>query len=449
MAYTSVIPVHRLDCAIHYVLDDEKCSRKIEKSLKGEIGKALNQDHTEQGLFESALGCTCESAFEDMCRVKEMWHKEGGVQGFHLVQSFAAGEVAPELAHQIGLEFAQQLLGEDFQAVVSTHLNTRCTHNHIVWNSVSIKDGRKYRSNRKSYLTQVRRISDELCRKYELSVIQTDKSERVGRPYAQWLAEQNWMPTWKTAIQQDVDTAIASSLTWKQFLRALEKQGYAFRFDRKYPTLKPPGKEHCVRFKTLGRNYTPEAIQNRILYPKPYYRAGKEPFPVRRFLILLGEKPPHRNSGLRALYYSYLYKVGALQKKPRYLSYAVREDIRKLDKRIEQAEFIFQNQIDNREQLTSIRQKAEDEIAVLLKERRKLYRYEPDSQQIGVLTEQLKKLRHTIKLCRNIETHSIEMEQRLQAAQQAAQQEEQQRQKKQAQEEKKKQTQNRENQKGR
>ena len=233
IAYTSVIPVHRLDCAINYVLDDEKCSRKKEKSLKGEIGKALNQDQTEQVVFESALGCTCETAFEDMCRIKKTWHKEDGVQGFHLVQSFAAGEVTPELAHQIGLEFAQQLLGEDFQAVVSTHLNTRCTHNHIVWNSVSMKDGRKYRSNQKSYLTQVRRISDELCCKYGLSVIQTDKSERVGRPYAQWLAEQNGMSTWKTAIQQDVDAAIATSLTWKQFLRALEKQGYTFRFDRK------------------------------------------------------------------------------------------------------------------------------------------------------------------------------------------------------------------------
>lgn len=76
---------------------------------------------------------------------------------------------------------------------------------------------------------------------------------------------------------------------------------------------------------------------------------------------------------------------------------------------------------------------------------RKLYRYQPDSPQIGVLTEQLKKLRHTVKLCRNIEIHSIEMEQRLQAAQQ----EEQQRQEKQAQEEKKKQTRNRENQKRR
>ena len=86
MAYTSVIPVHRLDNAIDYTLDEKKCSRRgNEKSLEGEIGKALNQEKTEQDLFQSAIGCTCDTAFEDMCKIKKMWHKEKGVQGFHLV----------------------------------------------------------------------------------------------------------------------------------------------------------------------------------------------------------------------------------------------------------------------------------------------------------------------------------------------------------------------------
>ena len=438
-----MIPVHRLDNAIDYTLDEKKSSRREnEKSLESEIGKALNQEKTEQDLFQSAIGCTCDTAFEDMCKIKKMWHKEEGVQGFHLVQSFAAGEVSPELAHQIGLEFAERLLGGEFQAVVSTHLNTKCIHNHIVWNSVSMKTGRKYRSNEKSYVTGVRRISDELCEKHGLSVIQTEQSERVARPYSQWLAEQNGTPTWKTPIRQDVDNAIAASLTWKQFLRALEKQGYTFRFDRKYPTLILPGTGRTVRFKTLGRNYTPEAIQNRILYPKPPHRAGKQTPPASRFLLLLGETQPRKLTGLRALYYSYLYKMGALPKKPRYPSYAVRQDIRRLDQRIEQAEFIFKNHIENRGQLRAIRQKVEDEIAALIKQRQKLYRYQPDSPQISELTEQLKKLRHTAKLCRNIEAHSIEMEQRLQAAQQK----EQQRKEKQAQEEQKKEARNRENQ---
>ncbi len=374
-----------------------------------------------------------------------MWHNEEGVQGFHLVQSFASGEVTPELAHQIGLEFADRLLDGKFQAVVSTHLNTKCIHNHLVWNSVSMKNGRKYRSNERTYVTGVRRISDELCVKHGLSVIHTEKSEQVARPYAQWLAEQNGAPTWETPIQQDLNAAAAVSLTWKQFLRELEQKGYAFRFDRKYPALILPGNGRTVRFKTLGKQYTPEAIQRRILYPKPPRRAGKEQPPANRFLLLLGETPSRKLSGLRALYYSYLYKVGALPKKPRYPSYAVREDIRRLDQRIEQAEFIFKHRIEDLGQLAAIRQEAEDEIAVRIKERQKLYRYQPNSPQIAVLTEKLKKLRHTAKLCRNIETHSIEMEQRLQAARL----EEQQRKEQQAKEEQKKQSRNRDNQKRR
>ena len=435
--------MHRLDNSVDYVLDEKKASRSQNAdSLQAAVDYALNKDKTERDLFCSAIGCTLDSAFKDMCQIKRMWHKEKGVQGFHLVQSFAAGEVTPELAHQIGQELADRLLGGKFQVVISTHLNTGHIHNHLVWNSVSIQMGKKYRSNEKSYFTQVRRISDELCRKYQLSVIDTEKSERVARPYAQWLAEQEGKPTWKTVIQQDVDAAIAASLTWKQFLRVLEQQGYTFRFDRKYMTLKPPGKDRPVRFKTLGKNYTPEAIQRRILYPRRSAPAGKRTPPAHGLLLLLGETQPCKLTGLRALYYSYLYKVGALPKKTRYPSYAVREDIRKLDKRIEQAEFIFQNKIEDRGQLATIRQKAENEIAVLLKQRQKLYRYQPGSPQIGVLTEQLKKQRHIVKLCRNIETHSIEMEKRLQAARI----EEQQRKEQQAKDKKKEETRKRENQ---
>ena len=194
-----------------------------------------------------------------------MWHKEKGVQGFHLVQSFAPGEASPELAHQIGQEFAQKLLNGKFQVIISTHLNTKCLYNHLVWNSVSLTNGKKYRSNQKSYITRIRRISDELCQKYHLSIIDTEKSQQAAMPYAQWLAEKKGQPTWKTVIQQDVDAAAISALTWKQFLWILGQQGYTFQLNRKYFTLRPPGKERPVRFKTLGPDYTPEAIQRRIL----------------------------------------------------------------------------------------------------------------------------------------------------------------------------------------
>ena len=373
---------------------------------------ALNRDKIEQDVFQSAISCTCDTAFEDMCQIKKIWHKEGGVQGFHLVQSFAAGEVTPELAYQIGQEFAEQLLGGRFQAVISTHLNTKCIHNHIVWNSVSMVDGKKYRSNAKTYITQVRRISDELCRKYHLSVIDTQNSEKAARPYVQWLAEQNGKPTWKTPIRQDVDTAVLVAFTWNQFVRELEKKGYALCLQGKYFTLKPPGRDRPVRFKTLGENYTPEAIRRRILEPKPFLLAGKK---SRRRKLRTGGKSLRKLTGLRALYFSYLYKMGALPKKPARSGFAVREDIRRLDKRIKQMKFLSEHRIDSREQLAALEKEAEAQISALLRKRRMLYQQKSNPPDLAVFNERLRLLRNTAKLCREIAKQSAEMEKRMRA----------------------------------
>ena len=142
------------------------------------------------------------------------------------MQSFAAGEVTPELAHQIAKELADRVLGGRYEYVIGTHLNTGHIHSHIVWNSVSCVDGKKYRSNYKSYVTEIRAVSDELCRKYKLSVIDTENSNHVAKPYAEWRAEKSGQSTWRTAIRQDVDDAIQQSLTWRQFLTVLERKGY-------------------------------------------------------------------------------------------------------------------------------------------------------------------------------------------------------------------------------
>ena len=205
MAYTSVIPVRRLDRAVKYVMNKEKTTAV---SLQDALDYAANRDKTEQSCFESSYACTLETAFSDMRQTKEHWHKSGGVQGYHLVQSFAADEVTPELAHRIAKELADRVLGGRYEYVIGTHLNTGHIHSHIVWNSVSCVDGKKYRSNYKSYVTEIRAVSDELCRKYKLSVIDTENSNHVAKPYAEWLAEKNGQPTWRTAIRQDVDEAI-------------------------------------------------------------------------------------------------------------------------------------------------------------------------------------------------------------------------------------------------
>ena len=383
MAYTSVIRVNRLDNSVRYI---------------------LNPGKTEQGLFQSALGCTCEAAFEDMQQLKKIWHKEGGVQGYHLVQSFVAGEVTGELAHQIGVELAERLLGGQFQVVVSTHVNTGHFHNHILWNSVGAY-GQKYHSSYKSYLTEIRRISDELCLEHGLSVIHSGESERAGKSYAEWLAEQNGQQTWKETIRKDVDNAVISALSWNQFLRILAQQGYQFQLHRKYITLQPPGKARPVRFKTLGRSYTPEAICRRILAPKRKRTAWMNPL-FRR--AKLRGKSPRKLTGLQALYFSYLYKMGILRKKPRRT--AAKADIRRLDKLLAQLKFIRENGLRSREQLAALRAEKEAELPLLLARRRQLYRRKAGPEELEAVNSLIRGKRKVVKMCREILEETGEMQ---------------------------------------
>ena len=409
MAYTSIIPVRRLDSTVNYVMNKEKTTAV---SLEDAIGYAANRSKTEKSCYESAFACTLESAFTDMRKTKERWHKSGGVQGYHLVQSFAADEVTPELAHQIAKELADRVLGGRYEYVIGTHLNTDHIHSHIVWNSVSRIDGKKYHSNGKSYVTENRAVSDELCRKYKLSVIDTENSKYVAKPYAEWLAEKNGQPTWRTAIRQDVDEAIQQSLTWRQFLSAMERKGYEVRMGRKYPVLRPSGKERFVRFKTLGKRYTPEAIQTRILYPQ-FNRCFVENSPRVQYGRLHGGKPRRKLTGLRALYYRYLYELGALPRKPSRPSYAVRQDAYKLGQRIRKMEFLSKNNIDTLTPLETHRQALQTEIRQLLTKCKQLSKTDDVQSQHESVNTALKQLRQEDRLCRKIAEHSIEVQQHL------------------------------------
>ena len=255
-----------------------------------------------------------------------------------------------------------------------------------------------------------------LCRQYGLSVIETERSQQSSQPYAEWQAGQTGQSTWRSLIRQDVDDAINRSLTRRQFVRAMEEKGYTMRFDRKYPILQPPDKTRPVRFKTLGKRYTPQAIRNRILYPRWRYPTGQRE-PVIWYGRLRGtHRKARKLTGLRALYYRYLYELGALPRKPQRPRYAVRQDIRNLDKRIRQMEFLFRHSIDTLQQLDTYRQAQEQAVDALLAERRHLHKAAPDDTvkaRLKQITQALKPLRRDIRLCRQIAEQSVQMQKRL------------------------------------
>ena len=251
MAYTKVFAIRaRLDDRVKYAVNGEKTE------LDERIVYTADPEKTDTVRFVTTLNCrSAETAFAAMQKTKKKYKKTGGVLGYHFIQSFATGEVTPEQAHEIGCEFARRLFGEDFEAVIGTHLDKAHPHNHIVVNSVSRTDGHKYHSSPESYYNDVRGTSDALCRENDLSVI---TPQGKGKHYAEWKAEQGGKPTVRGVIRTDIDAIIHQAYTYDTFLMLLRKNGYEVRRspNRKYTTVKPPGAKRAIRLDSLGEGYT-------------------------------------------------------------------------------------------------------------------------------------------------------------------------------------------------
>ena len=166
---------NNLNQVINYTTDKNKTDVRNYIDLENSLKYIANDLKTENKLFVDGINCNPNSALKEMTKVKKHFMKTDGVLGWHAYQSFKEGEVTPEEAHQIGLEVAQEMWGDRFQVVVSTHLNTNHYHNHFVINSVSFVDGKKYNANRTSY-AELRRISNEICKEHGKSFLEEKKT---------------------------------------------------------------------------------------------------------------------------------------------------------------------------------------------------------------------------------------------------------------------------------
>ena len=175
MATTGIWKIEkRLDNVLDYTTNVEKTKHNENNNyydLHNVIEYVESDYKTEEQLFVSGINCSPKTALEEMSITKEQYGKTDGILGFHAFQSFAEGEVTPEQCHAIGVRLAEEMWGDRFEVVVSTHINTNHYHNHFVINSVSFKDGKRYYDKRETY-AELRRLSDSLCEEYGLSVIQ-------------------------------------------------------------------------------------------------------------------------------------------------------------------------------------------------------------------------------------------------------------------------------------
>ena len=409
MAYDKIISVHtRLDRCIKYVLNREKTDpASVQENSGGE------QDFLESERLETAINCGIDTAYKDMMATKQRWGKQEGVQGYHLIHSYAPGEVTPFQAHQFGVEFAQRLLGDRFEAVVSTHLDRGHLHCHIVFNSVSLTDGKKFRNDFASYYGRIRVLSNTVSKEHGLSVIEP---QGKGKHYSEWKAEKTGKSTVRGLIRKDIDAALARSFTYRSFLEQLRRTGYSVKCGAnvKHTAVCPPGGDRYIRLSSLGSGYTEEDIKDRL----SGIRDGRESAHraaqtarSRRYCVRSGpicQRPRKKLRGFQALYVRYLYLLGARTpaagRQP--IPFQVRKEVIRLNRYVEQFRFLQANGIHTQAQLEALENRLQGEIDTWKKQRERLCRAKKRGadvqEEIQEINRTLRPLHSRLKSCRQI-----------------------------------------------
>lgn len=233
--------------------------------------KEKTTDENETTMFVTGVNCNRDIALVEMIKTQIKFDKTTGNVAYHAYQSFKRGEITPKLAHKIGVELAEKMFPEH-QVLVATHLNTGTYHNHFVINSVNMFTGKKFDCNKGAYF-RFRGLSDELCEKYNLTVIKNPKGRTARNIY---FAEKRGEPTKYNLMRQAIDEAMEMCINYGQFKKIMYKKGYIINddYNRKYPTIRSINDTKAVRMYRLGEKYTPNAIAEKVRN-NPYHYQNK------------------------------------------------------------------------------------------------------------------------------------------------------------------------------
>ena len=393
----------RLDSVINYVTNPEKTdgSRYTNTELQAltdVIDYAEDGAKTHNKVYVSGINLSPYIARDQMVMTKLQFGKTDKILAYHGYQSFLPGEVTPDQAHQIGIELARRLWGDRFQVLVTTHLDKDHLHNHFCLNSVSFTDGYKFRGGSKAYWI-MRAESDKICAEYGLSVIE---SPGKGKNYAEWKAEHESRPTVRGQIKDELDEIIKCSYTYEQFWKILKQRGYEVKDTGKYIALKPAFSQRYIRLKSLGENYSEEAIRQRIIAARNGIRILDKP--ATDYNAWLKKYEPTKLHGFKALYYHYLYLFGKIRKKetPQRVSFYMREELIKFERYQKQFHFLIENDIETTDQLSSFKENTELKISESVIQRSRLYGKNDSTAEIKTINAELRKLRKDMRMCNNI-----------------------------------------------
>lgn len=266
MATTGFWPVKgSLKDVVNYADNPDKTTnpKYLNKDLANALKYVENDSKTDMKMFVSGINCPAVRAYKQMIATKHRYGKLGGNVAYHGYQSFKSGEVTPEETHKIGIETAKRMWGENYEIVVTTHLNTENIHNHFVINSVSFKTGKKFENHISDHI-RLRELSDEVCKEFNKSVIENAKFYN-GNKKTYWLHKQG-KKTHRDILRDDVDFAVKAAGNLMEFERIMINMGYSFNRNimPAHPSVIAKGWQRPVRIDSLGEEYSTEGLVKRI-----------------------------------------------------------------------------------------------------------------------------------------------------------------------------------------
>ena len=353
--------------------------KTIKNNLEAVINYAQNGDKTENGILVTGVNCVPQTAYSQMALTKKFFHKENGRQGYHIIQSFNGKEVSSNEANEIGTLLAEELFGDKFQAIVCTHINKYNVHNHIVLNSVSFVDGSKYHDS-KLDIALIKDKSDELCKEYEISVIQTTKANKINKTYEKRISKYNRSNPKMLQIKADIDAAIIQSRKMSEFFENLKIKDYETYKRGMYLSVKSPYFARNIRLeRAFGEEYSLHNIQDRIYYGekdenqknginKKYYRKVYKGPKIDSFKLKFS--PFYRS------YVRWLYKLGKLPPKIVYeeLTPEYFKQKKETQNILEEVRFIARNNINNIQDVENCEEWLSAKLAKFKGERENLWR---------------------------------------------------------------------------
>ena len=384
---------------------------KFKSRLDQLIEYAINGEKTEQKLYVSGINCIPDTAFYEMKNVKKQFFKTEGIECFHGIQSFVKDEVTPEQAHEIGVKLANELWGEKFQVIVSTHLNTDNIHNHFVINSVSFIDGKRFCNTKRDYAL-MRKTSDRLCKEYGLSVL---KQEEKYNKYAT-------SNLYKELMRDSIDYAIASSKDYDEFIQILKDLDYIITDKNNSLSIRrEPYKRNSRIEKQFGKNYSKENIFKRILETQATFPYSPDPYLLinrtYKYYNNIKEKHYPQKGSILYLFFHYKKLFGIktendLKSNITRITPELIKELKKIDEYSNQAKLLATNNINTEEELLNFEKSIYEKINPLKSERENLWKKHKKAKtdnekkdienQIIDISKKISPLVEQIKCCNNI-----------------------------------------------